>query len=81
DSGLTIFFPLERLETVAEIVSNCAVDYNFKTAESYSIYLILDLLIGAQRYMQQDVIQENASTIVVEDLPQYEVYVIAGELL
>lgn len=81
DPGLAIFFPSERVQSVADIVANCAVDYNFKTAESYSIYLILDLLISAQRYLQQDVIQENSSSIMVEDLPRYEVYVIAGELL
>lgn len=79
--GLAIFFPSERVQSVAEIVANCAVDYNFKTAESYSIYLILDLLISAQRYLQQDVIQENSSSMMVEDLSRYEVYVIAGELL
>ena len=79
--GLVLFFPSKRVESVAEIVANCAVDYNFKTAESYSIYLILDLLISAQRYLQQDVIQENTSSIMLEDLSQYEVYVIAGELL
>ena len=81
DPGLAIFFPSERVQSVADIVANCAVDYNFKTAESYSIYLILDLLISAQRYLQQDVIQENSSSIMVEDLSRYEVYVIAGELL
>lgn len=81
DPGLAIFFPSERVQSVAEIVANCAVDYNFKTAESYSIYLILDLLISAQRYLQQDVIQENSSSMMVEDLSRYEVYVIAGELL
>ena len=81
DPGLAIFFPSERVQSVAEIVANCAVDYNFKTAESYSIYLILDLLISAQRYLQQDVIQENNSSMMVEDLSRYEVYVIAGELL
>ncbi len=81
DPGLAIFFPSERVQSVAEIVANCAVDYNFKTAESYSIYLILDLLISAQRYLQQDVILENTFSIMAEDLSQYEVYVIAGELL
>lgn len=81
DPGLAIFFPSERVQSVAEIVADCAVDYNFKTAESYSIYLILDLLISAQRYLQQDVIQENNSSMMVEDLSRYEVYVIAGELL
>ena len=81
DPGLAIFFPSERVQSVAEIVADCAVDYNFKTAESYSIYLILDLLISAQRYLQQDVIQENSSSMMVEDLSRYEVYVIAGELL
>ena len=81
DPGLAVFFPSEQVQSVAEIVAGCAVDYNFKTAESYSIYLILDLLISAQRYLQQDVILENTFSIMVEDLSQYEVYVIAGELL
>ena len=81
DPGLAVFFSSEQVQSVAEIVASCAVDYNFKTAESYSIYLILDLLISAQRYLQQDVILENTFSIMAEDLSQYEVYVIAGELL
>lgn len=81
ESGLTIFFSKSRIEEVAEIVEDCANNYNFKTSEQYSIYLVLDLLISAQRYLQNDIILENASTIIVEDLPHYEVYIIATELL
>lgn len=81
NAGLSIFFSPEKMESVAEIVQNCANDYNFKTAEPYSIYLVLDLLISTHRYLQNDVILEDLPTIVVEDLPRYEVYVIASELL
>ncbi|CQR23742.1 PRD domain/PTS system IIA domain-containing protein [Streptococcus varani] len=82
DSGLTIFFPLDKIETVVNIVQNCANAYNFRLAESYSIYLVLDLLISAHRYLQNNLILENVSPLIlVEDLPQYEVYVIASELI
>lgn len=81
DSALSIFFSIEKMESVAKIVQDCASDYNFKTSEQYSVYLVLDLLISAHRYLQNDVIQENSQAIMVENLPHYEVYVIASELL
>lgn len=81
DTGLSNFFSIENVLEVADIVRNSSDNYNFKISEQYSIYLVLDLLISTQRFLQKDILLENEPAIVVGDLTQYEVYVIAGELL
>lgn len=81
DAGLSIFFSIDKIKEVAEIVQHSATDYNFKISEQYSIYLVLDLLISSKRYLQNDLVLEDSPTILVDDLPHYEVYIIASELL
>ena len=81
DGSLDIFFERTEIQTTIENVAATSSLYHFKTAEQYQIYLVLDLLISSHRYLRGHTIVEESSTISVEDLQQYEVYVIAGELL
>ncbi|MBY5035049.1 BglG family transcription antiterminator [Streptococcus gallolyticus] len=81
EGSLDLFFDREEIVSTIENVSKSSTAYHYRTAEQYSIYLVLDLLISSHRYRKGNLISEATSTIIVEDLPQYEVYVIAGELM
>ena len=80
DGSLDVFFHREEIQSVIENVRISSNHYHFKTAEQYSIYLVLDLLIGCRRFLAGHILSEESSTVMVENLTQYEVYVIAGEL-
>ncbi|HFI0149291.1 TPA: transcription antiterminator [Streptococcus suis] len=81
EDDLLIFFDLALVDRVMAGVQKLSNIYHFKTSEQYRVYLILDLLISAVRYLQGNSISESRKNIDVENLQQYEVYVIAGELL
>lgn len=80
EGSLDTFFERDEICQTIQNVQSFSSIYHFKTAEQYSIYLVLDLLISSNRYLRGHVISEESSTVIVEDLQQYEVYVIAGEL-
>lgn len=81
NESVNIFFESEKVNEVLESVRHLSNAYHFKTSEQYSVYLVLDILINTIRYLQGNIIVENSSSIEVANLEQYEVYVIAGELL
>lgn len=81
EGSLDVFFRREEILATIQHVRASSNQYHFKTSEQYSIYLVLDLLICQHRYLGGHVLLEEHSTIIVENLSQYEVYVIAGELL
>lgn len=81
EEGLAHFFSSEFIMNVVESVQKSSNFYHFRTSEQYRVYLVLDLLISSKRYLQGNAIEEASEIVGVEKLQQYEVYVIAGELL
>ncbi|MGT2753753.1 BglG family transcription antiterminator [Streptococcus ovis] len=81
EGSLDTFFEREEICATIKNVQSFSSIYHFKTAEQYSIYLVLDLLISSNRYLSGHIISDEPSTVIVKDLQQYEVYIIAGELL
>ncbi|MGT2951168.1 hypothetical protein BU202_07740 [Streptococcus cuniculi] len=81
EEGLAHFFPAKLIRNVVESVKKSSNFYHFRTSEQYRVYLVLDLLISSRRYLQGNSIVESNVSVGVENLQQYEVYIIAGELL
>lgn len=81
EDDLRVFFELALVDRVMASVQKLSNIYHFKTSEQYRVYLILDLLISSVRYSQGNAIAENRKAVSVENLQEFEVYVIAGELL
>lgn len=81
EDDLLVFFELALVDRVMASVQKLSNIYHFKTSEQYRVYLILDLLISSVRYSQGNAIAENRKAVSVENLQEFEVYVIAGELL
>ncbi|MBF0786652.1 MULTISPECIES: BglG family transcription antiterminator [unclassified Streptococcus] len=81
EEGLTYFFSPELIRNVVESVQKSSTFYHFRTSEQYRVYLVLDLLISSKRYLQGNSIVEPDVSVGIENLQQYEVYIIAGELL
>ncbi|MBF0818305.1 BglG family transcription antiterminator [Streptococcus acidominimus] len=81
EEGLARFFSPDLIRNVVESVQRSSHFYHFRTSEQYRVYLVLDLLISSKRYLQGNSIVEPDVGVGVENLQQYEVYIIAGELL
>ncbi len=81
NDSVNIFFRPEQVDAITESVKHLANAYHFKTSDQYRVYLVLDILIATKRYLQGNVIAESSASIEVDNLQQYEVYIIAGELL
>ncbi len=80
-SCLSQFFAAELVENIDRYISDSEANYQFMINDSYRVYLILDLLISSYRYKSGHHVVPEEPKSLIKNLSQYEVYIIAGDLL
>ncbi|WP_019795488.1 BglG family transcription antiterminator [Streptococcus sobrinus] len=80
-SCLSQFFVDELVENIDRYISDSEANYQFMINDSYRVYLMLDLLISSYRYKSGHHVVPEEPKSLIKNLSQYEVYIIAGDLL
>lgn len=80
-SCLERFFDSELVENIDHYINDSESKYQFMINDSYRVYLILDLLISSCRYKSGHHMLQEEPKFLIKNLCQYEVYIIAGDLL